>query len=79
VVVDSYRGIGADGQERAEQWAEHCQQREEEDRRHRVMVIAEFDAGGPEATLHAMAAAALHPPRLGVLDQVTPLRHYGIL
>jgi hypothetical protein len=42
------------GKQRAEQWAEHCRQREEEDRRHRVMVITEFDAGDPEATLHAL-------------------------
>jgi hypothetical protein len=39
----------------AEQWAEHRRQREEEDRRQRVMVITEFDAGDPEATLHALA------------------------
>jgi len=39
----------------AEQWAEYRQQRDEEERRQRVMVIAEFDAGDPEATLHALA------------------------
>jgi hypothetical protein len=39
----------------AEQWAEHRRQHEEEERRQRVMVIAEFDAGDPEATLHALA------------------------
>jgi hypothetical protein len=31
----------------AEQWAEYRQQRDEEERRQRVMVIAEFDAGDP--------------------------------
>ena len=40
---------------RAEQWAESRRQREEEDRRQRVAVITEFDAGDPEATLHALA------------------------
>ena len=34
-------------------------QREEEDRRQRVMVITEFDAGDPEATLHALAGEIL--------------------
>ena len=41
--------------QQAEQWAEHCRQREEEDRRQRVMVITEFDAGDPDATMHALA------------------------
>jgi hypothetical protein len=41
--------------QRAEQWAEHRRQYEEEERRQRVMVITEFDAGDPEATLHALA------------------------
>ena len=41
--------------QRAEQWAELRRQREEEDRRQRVMVITEFDAGDAEATMHAMA------------------------
>ena len=40
---------------RAEQWAEHRQQRDEEERRQRVMVITDFDAGDPEATMHALA------------------------
>src|SRR5262249_54008335 len=39
----------------AEQWAEHRRQCTEEERRQRVMVIIEFDAGDPEATLHALA------------------------
>jgi hypothetical protein len=33
--------------QRAEQWAEHRRQRDEEERRQRVMVITEFDAGDP--------------------------------
>jgi hypothetical protein len=41
--------------QRAEQWAEHRRQHEEEERQSRVMVITEFDAGDSEATLHAMA------------------------
>ena len=41
--------------QRAERWAEHRRQREEEDRRQRVMVITEFDAGDHEATMHALA------------------------
>ena len=41
--------------QRAEQWAEHSRQREEEDRQQRVMVITEFDTGNSEATMHAMA------------------------
>jgi hypothetical protein len=43
------------GKQRAEQWAEHRRLHEEEERRHRVMVITELDAGDPEATLHALA------------------------
>ena len=43
----------------AEQWAEHRRQRDEEDRQQRVMVITEFDAGDPEATMHALAAEIL--------------------
>src|SRR5262245_14360531 len=35
---------------RAKQWAEHRRQYEEEDRRQRASVIAELDAGDPEAT-----------------------------
>jgi len=41
--------------QRAEQWAEHRRQREEEERRQRVMVITEFAAGDPDATMHALA------------------------
>jgi hypothetical protein len=41
--------------QQAEQWAECRRQREEEERRQRVMVITEFDAGDPEATMHALA------------------------
>jgi hypothetical protein len=41
--------------QQAERWAEHRRQHEEEERRQRVMVITEFDAGDPEATLHALA------------------------
>jgi len=36
---------------RAEQWVEHRQQRDEEERRQRVTVITELDAGDPEATI----------------------------
>jgi hypothetical protein len=43
----------------AEQWAEHRRQREEEDRQQRVTVITEFDAGDPEATMHALAGEIL--------------------
>ena len=39
----------------AERWAEHRRQRDEEERRQRVMVITELDAGDPEATMHALA------------------------
>jgi hypothetical protein len=41
--------------QRAEQWAEHRRQRDEDERQSRVMVIKEFDAGDPEATMHALA------------------------
>jgi len=41
--------------QRAEQWAEQRRQHEEEERRQRVIVITYFDAGDPEATLHALA------------------------
>ena len=41
--------------QQAGQWAEHQRQCAEEDRCQRVMVITEFDAGDPEATLHALA------------------------
>ncbi len=43
----------------AEQWAEHRRQRDEEDRQQRVMVITEFGAGDPEATMHALADEVL--------------------
>ena len=43
----------------AEQWAEHRRNYEEEERRQRVMIITEFGAGDPEATMHAMAGAIL--------------------
>jgi len=33
--------------QRAEQWAEYRRQRDEEERQSRVLVITEFDAGGP--------------------------------
>jgi hypothetical protein len=45
--------------QRAEQWAEYRRQHEEEERRQRAMVITEFDAGDPEATMHAMATEIL--------------------
>jgi hypothetical protein len=44
----------------AEQWAEHRRQCAEEERRQCVMVITEFDAGDPEATLHALAGEILN-------------------
>jgi hypothetical protein len=40
--------------QRAEQWAEHRRQRDEAERRQRVMVITEFDAGDPDATMQAL-------------------------
>ena len=43
--------------QRPEQRAEHRWQHDEEERQRRVMVITEFDAGDPEATMHAMATA----------------------
>ena len=43
----------------AEQWAAHRRRHDEEERRQRVMVITEFDAGNPEATMHALAAEIL--------------------
>ena len=45
--------------QQAEQWAEQRRQRDEEERRQRVTVITEFDAGDPEATMHAMATEIL--------------------
>ena len=41
--------------QQAERWAEYRRQREEAERRQRVMVIAEFAAGNPEATMQALA------------------------
>jgi hypothetical protein len=41
--------------QQAEQWAEYRRRRDEDERRQRVMVIAEFDARDPDATLHALA------------------------
>jgi hypothetical protein len=41
--------------QQAEQWAEDRRRSDEEERRQRVMVITEFDAGDPGATLHALA------------------------
>ena len=63
---------------RAEQLAEHRRQREEEERQQRVMVIAEFDAGDPEATIYAMAEAILEYRRvLRVLGRVVDLAKVG--
>ena len=45
--------------QRAEQWAEHRRRGDEEERQQRVMVITEFDAGDPDATMHAMATEIL--------------------
>jgi len=45
--------------QQAERWAEQRRQRDEEERRQRVTVITEFDAGDPEATMHAMATEIL--------------------
>jgi hypothetical protein len=62
----------------AEQWAELRRQREEEDRRQRVAVIAEFDAGEPEATMHALADEILKYRRaLRVLTKAIGLADAG--
>ena len=45
--------------QQAEQWAECRRRCDEDERRQRVMVITEFDAGEPEATLHALADEVL--------------------
>ena len=45
--------------QQAERRAEYRQQRDEEERRQRVAVVAEFDAGDSEATMHAMATEIL--------------------
>jgi hypothetical protein len=64
--------------QRAEQWAEYRRQCEEEEQRQRVMVITEFDAGDPEATMHAMAEAILEYRRaLRVLGRVVDLAKAG--
>jgi len=50
----------------------------EEERRQRVMVITEFDAGDSEATLHAMAEAILEYRRvLGLLGRAVDLAKAG--
>jgi hypothetical protein len=59
------------GKQRAEQWAEHRRQREEGERRQRVMVITEFAAGDPDATMHALAGEILrYRQALRLLAQV---------
>ena len=45
--------------QRAAHWAEHQRRPDEAERRQRVMVVTEFDAGNPEATMHAMATEIL--------------------
>jgi phage terminase small subunit len=63
-----------------ERLAEHRRQREEEDRRQRVMAITEFDAGNPEATMHAMAGAILEYRRvLQTLGRAVDLAKAGAL
>jgi hypothetical protein len=63
---------------RAEQRTEYRRQYEEEERRQRVMVITEFDAGDPEATMHAMAEAILEYRRvLRVLGRAVDLAKVG--
>jgi len=42
-----------------EQVAEARRRHDEEERRQRVMVITEFDAGDPDATMHALAEEIL--------------------
>jgi len=49
--------------QRAERWAEYRRQRKEAERQRRVEVIAEFDAGDPEATLHSLAGEILEHRR----------------
>ena len=61
-----------------ERLAEHRRQREEEDRRQGAMAITEFDAGNPEATVHAIAGAILEYRRvLGALGRVVDLAKAG--
>ena len=63
---------------RAEQRAETRQRGDEEDRQQRVMVIAEFDAGDPDATMHAMAEAILEYRRaLRMLGRAVDLAKVG--
>src|SRR5215831_5207046 len=63
---------------RAEQWAEHRRQHDEEERQSRVMVITEFDAGDLEATMHALAEAILEYRRaLRVLGRTVDLAKVG--
>ena len=65
-------------------WAEHRRRREEEERQSRVTVITEFDAGDPEATMHAMATEILEYRRalrllaeaIGLADAGAP---FGVL
>ena len=45
-------------------WAEYRRQRDEEERRQRVMVITEFTARDPDATMHAMADEILRYRRV---------------
>jgi hypothetical protein len=46
-------------EQQVKRWAEYRRQRDEQERRQRVMVITEFGAGDPEATMHAMATEIL--------------------
>src|SRR5215831_346470 len=46
-------------EQRVQRWAAYCRRRWEAERQRRVEVIAEFHAGNPEATLHALAAEIL--------------------
>jgi hypothetical protein len=63
---------------RAEQWGESRRRHDEEDRRQRVMVITEFDAGDHEATMHAMAGAILKYRRaLKMLEKALGLASIG--
>jgi hypothetical protein len=68
--------MGADGKQRAEQWAELRRRRDEEDRRERVTVITEFDAGDPRKNTpnlspeRSLARTPKHPKNL--LDFLPP-------
>jgi hypothetical protein len=65
--------------------AENRRQHEEEERRQRVMVITEFDAGDPEATMHALAdeilkyrlAVRLLAKAIGLADAGAPFGVVG--